>query len=71
MDIDFGPENEIFIGILYHSRIQWTARNNGADISSDGSTLYFVSIDSVLGPGFGKADIWQVSLNLPKTKERN
>jgi len=41
----------------------------GPDISSDGSTLYFVSINSVLGQGFGKADIWQVSLNSPRAKE--
>ncbi len=37
----------------------------GPDISSDGSTLYFVSGR----PGFGKADIWQVSLKAHGVKE--
>lgn len=41
----------------------------GPNICSDGSTLYFVSTNSISGPGHGKADLWQTSLKENKSKE--
>jgi hypothetical protein len=41
----------------------------GPNISRDGSTLYFVSIDSVSGSGHGKADLWQTSSKENRPRE--